>query len=1296
MHFRGLLLQFISLVSIVCLTRAKKLCDVRVWYLNMINDDVFDVDLTDQQHNLKIVIESLVMRASESRETRMLECSTLYLYNDMLKDLFDYTPSGSGMELKEVESEETDVKDTASSSDDINKQTNNNKEESRESENEDGIEVNSEIDGLETQIDKIEGNVDIDKTRDDILDSQADIDERATTVGEDKDILTDETDQLSNEAVHIDETEYLEDTDPDLSSLDEESEESVQANQNNRHATPTDTESDTEKPINKVDVQVTKSIPFGVCYSFGCLMSDIFDVYSSGDLSKINDINDDEVKIKTGSDNSNMSIVKRKFKLKCPFGSFCTLQCFYKFLLSKSFCMKSFISSEEPVDLTKDNKDNTQDIKEYLETISQHGSMVDINSEINDNADTMKIHKSVLEDQDINPADKSFSTEEKFLNKLSLADFEQIVEQKTRKYYSKIQHLEMMIMKLENQLLLAALNKQNHSSTISKLENQILKFENELLRMNKNYQYLREETENTSKRQHKYLELAFKQTRKEYPKLPDKSNDKYEIITQHQAKINELADVLRNQSSIIMQLKVKHDHLEEQNKLLHEMVMNQTIFMNSIVKTVQDLSEQNIKNKNEITALRLKVAQSVTNANDMKVNVKTNDNQGVIDELDTLLFNNLLEKSGSITKDKVDSKSKVSEETNERLQLQSRNDKNSEKSMVTNWCPRDDRACPSCHYSPYVHLNCFPYQNVLWSELWKKKSNVQNTIGDYPTVPDVIDDTENPDSDRKVVAVLPKARKKEYQSKPNEIEEKNETNLNNIQNKNEDNSDQNEENNIKNEDIFVQNIGQQEKFKDAMDTIKENLNKEKEAAEDNDLSKYTLVGYDRNGKPVFIIRENPKDKEAITESLPTDTKTRIETSKNGIQTSERLTINKDEIKNELKTGEDYDLKTDSNKNEKDKTKSEQEDIEFKEIKDIAKDTDNQQGKDIGKLQTNDNAGKANDVSKSNSPTSDSKVPKLGEDNESEKESTSNRESNLESKDNVPKAENKKVKIALKENKDDVGNDKEPIKTHEEKQASTGDKVVQIKQKENDQQMIKQSISKPRERKIPINIEKPKQSEPKDCYDIYLKGEKRDGLYKVKPLGSDTQIQVFCDMRKGGWTVIQRRQDGTTNFFQEWDDYKKGFGGLYGEHWLGNDNIHYLTNQDFYKLRVDMMDWEKTKKFAEFDYFLVDSEDEGYKLHIDGYNGDAGDGLTKHDGSKFSTKDVDNDKVVKEFGGSCAKRFTGAGWYYKCYASNLNGKFYKGGKIPEKRFDGVTWKPWTGPNYSLKKVEMKLRPASAKN
>lgn len=64
----------------------------------------------------------------------------------------------------------------------------------------------------------------------------------------------------------------------------------------------------------------------------------------------------------------------------------------------------------------------------------------------------------------------------------------------------------------------------------------------------------------------------------------------------------------------------------------------------------------------------------------------------------------------------------------------------------------------------------------------------------------------------------------------------------------------------------------------------------------------------------------------------------------------------------------------------------------------------------------------------------------------------------------------------------------------------------------------------------------------DCYDYYLKGDRRDGLYKVKPIGKENTIEVFCDMRRGGWTVIQRRQDGTTNFYLDWNRYKKGFGG----------------------------------------------------------------------------------------------------------------------------------------------------------
>ena len=113
------------------------------------------------------------------------------------------------------------------------------------------------------------------------------------------------------------------------------------------------------------------------------------------------------------------------------------------------------------------------------------------------------------------------------------------------------------------------------------------------------------------------------------------------------------------------------------------------------------------------------------------------------------------------------------------------------------------------------------------------------------------------------------------------------------------------------------------------------------------------------------------------------------------------------------------------------------------------------------------------------------------------------------------------------------------------------------------------------------------------------------MYTIKP-DNLSAFDVFCDQTTagGGWTVFQKRLDGSVDFFLNWRDYKVGFGDLNGEFWLGLDKIHRLTSCDKSMLRVHLEDFEGNTSYAEYNKFGVMSENDKYKLVLGSYSGNS--------------------------------------------------------------------------------------------
>eukprot|EP00057_Strongylocentrotus_purpuratus_P032397 XP_787488.3 PREDICTED: microfibril-associated glycoprotein 4 [Strongylocentrotus purpuratus] len=206
-----------------------------------------------------------------------------------------------------------------------------------------------------------------------------------------------------------------------------------------------------------------------------------------------------------------------------------------------------------------------------------------------------------------------------------------------------------------------------------------------------------------------------------------------------------------------------------------------------------------------------------------------------------------------------------------------------------------------------------------------------------------------------------------------------------------------------------------------------------------------------------------------------------------------------------------------------------------------------------------------------------------------------------------------------------------------------------------------------------------------CKEYYDAGHTTSGVLQINPGGSGA-FDVYCDMDNdgGGWTIFQKRLDGSVEFYRTWSDYVNGFGSVSGEYWLGLEKIYRLASGTV-NLRIDLQDWSNTWYYARYYYYSHASNDH-YRGYFWGYYGDASDSLSYHNGAQFSTYDADHDS----WGSNCAYSYHGAWWYNACFHSNLNAYYVDGGTASNSDANSASWYHLHGYNYGMMRTEMKVR------
>ncbi|XP_037811105.1 fibrinogen-like protein 1 isoform X2 [Lucilia sericata] len=175
-----------------------------------------------------------------------------------------------------------------------------------------------------------------------------------------------------------------------------------------------------------------------------------------------------------------------------------------------------------------------------------------------------------------------------------------------------------------------------------------------------------------------------------------------------------------------------------------------------------------------------------------------------------------------------------------------------------------------------------------------------------------------------------------------------------------------------------------------------------------------------------------------------------------------------------------------------------------------------------------------------------------------------------------------------------------------------------------------------------------------------------------------------------WQTILRRQDGSENFNRTWNEYKTGFGQKNGEFFIGLEKLHIMTMySEPQELLIILQDFANQTRYAKYNDFLIGSENEKYTIKKLGkFYGDAKDSFSQHLNYAFSTYDQDNANATMSH---CAKEYPGGWWFSSCFYSHLTGPYLRHSQIDKKKEQGIVWYAWHGVNYSLKYVEMLIRP-----